>query len=189
EKSGAQLFGGHFIGRLAAHFGLVGNQGLKGLSVVVSEISAIDLDELARLNISDKGAQAIPAPVQAPQPQPPAPQPHTMSERIDMLEEETLHTMYQTPLDTAYGCVWTLSIYSYTVPANSPSTMTIDTTSGEAGMKSGRTVTLTAEDMHKKNDATILKTFGGNEATKKTKKNLLKQQYGNFKAEGSETLE
>nr|GEW72265.1 hypothetical protein [Tanacetum cinerariifolium] len=32
-------------------------------------------------------------------------------------------------------------------------------------------------------------TFGGNEATKKTKKNLLKQQYGNFKAEGSETLE
>nr|GEW92122.1 hypothetical protein [Tanacetum cinerariifolium] len=35
----------------------------------------------------------------------------------------------------------------------------------------------------------ILKTFGGNEATKKTKKNLLKQQYGNFKAEGPETLE
>nr|GEU30395.1 hypothetical protein [Tanacetum cinerariifolium] len=29
----------------------------------------------------------------------------------------------------------------------------------------------------------ILKTFGGNKATKKTKKNLLKQQYGNFKAE------
>ncbi|GJT39401.1 hypothetical protein Tco_0939266 [Tanacetum coccineum] len=35
----------------------------------------------------------------------------------------------------------------------------------------------------------ILKTFGGNEATKKTKKNQLNQQYGNFKAEGSETLE
>nr|GEZ96850.1 putative ribonuclease H-like domain-containing protein [Tanacetum cinerariifolium] len=34
-----------------------------------------------------------------------------------------------------------------------------------------------------------LKTFGGNEATKKTKKNLLKQQYENFKAEGAETLE
>nr|GFB82097.1 hypothetical protein [Tanacetum cinerariifolium] len=29
--------------------------------------------------------------------------------------------------------------------------------------------------------AAILKTLGGNEATKKTKKNLLKQQYGNFK--------
>nr|GEY61007.1 hypothetical protein [Tanacetum cinerariifolium] len=37
--------------------------------------------------------------------------------------------------------------------------------------------------------AAILKTFGGNEATKKTKKNLLKQQYGNFKAEGKKTLE
>nr|GEU46474.1 ribonuclease H-like domain-containing protein [Tanacetum cinerariifolium] len=31
----------------------------------------------------------------------------------------------------------------------------------------------------------ILKTFGGNEATKKTKKNQLKQQYGNFKAEAN----
>nr|GEU56959.1 hypothetical protein [Tanacetum cinerariifolium] len=37
--------------------------------------------------------------------------------------------------------------------------------------------------------AAIIKTFGGNEATKKTKKNLLKQQYGNFGAEGLETLE
>ncbi|GKC13458.1 hypothetical protein Tco_1010240 [Tanacetum coccineum] len=56
--------------------------------------------------------------------------------------------------------------------------------------KKGRTVALTAEDMQKrKNDEAILKTFGGNEATKKTKKNQLKQQYGNFKAEGSETLE
>nr|GFB89838.1 hypothetical protein [Tanacetum cinerariifolium] len=37
--------------------------------------------------------------------------------------------------------------------------------------------------------AAILKTFEGNEATKKMKKNLLKQQYGNFKAEGAETLD
>nr|GEY21222.1 hypothetical protein [Tanacetum cinerariifolium] len=37
--------------------------------------------------------------------------------------------------------------------------------------------------------AAILKTFGGNEATKKTKKNQLKQQYGNFKVEGKEILE
>nr|GEU41354.1 hypothetical protein [Tanacetum cinerariifolium] len=65
----------------------------------------------------------------------------------------------------------------------------LDTTNDESGTKSRRTVTLTAEDIQKKkNDvkAVILKTFGGNEATKK---NLLKQQYGNFKAEGSETLE
>ncbi|GJX28279.1 hypothetical protein Tco_0236358 [Tanacetum coccineum] len=85
--------------------------------------------------------------------------------------------------------------------------------------KKGKTIAITAEDMQKrKNDVksrttlllalpdehqlrfskyestkelweAILKTFGGNEATKKTKKNQLKQQYGNFKAEGSETLE
>nr|GEV40491.1 ribonuclease H-like domain-containing protein [Tanacetum cinerariifolium] len=85
--------------------------------------------------------------------------------------------------------------------------------------KKGKTVAVTTEDMQKRrNDvkarttlllalpdehqlrfskyktaqelwAAILKTFGGNEATKKTKKNMLKQQYGNFKAEGSKTLE
>nr|GEV02752.1 ribonuclease H-like domain-containing protein [Tanacetum cinerariifolium] len=85
--------------------------------------------------------------------------------------------------------------------------------------KKGRNVAITAEDMQKrKNDVkarttlllalpdehqlrfskydsakelweAILKIFGGNEATKKTKKNQLKQQYGNFKAEGSEILE
>nr|GEV87219.1 hypothetical protein [Tanacetum cinerariifolium] len=84
--------------------------------------------------------------------------------------------------------------------------------------KKGRTVAITAEDMQKrKNDVkarttlllalpdehqlrlskydyakefweAILKTFGGNETTKKTKKNQLKPPYGNFKAEGSETL-
>nr|GEU36236.1 hypothetical protein [Tanacetum cinerariifolium] len=85
--------------------------------------------------------------------------------------------------------------------------------------KNGRTVAITTKDMQKrKNDVkarttlllalpdehqlrfskyktaqelcvAILKTFGGNEATRKTKKNLLKQQYGNFTAEGKETLE
>ncbi|GJR37759.1 hypothetical protein Tco_1213443 [Tanacetum coccineum] len=85
--------------------------------------------------------------------------------------------------------------------------------------KKGRTVAITIEDMQKRrNDVkvrttlllalpdehqlkfskydnakelweAILKTFGGNEATKKTKKNQLKHQYGNFKAKGSETLE
>nr|GEX81658.1 hypothetical protein [Tanacetum cinerariifolium] len=106
---------------------------------------------------------------------------------------------------------------SYAVPINDPNITT--TTSGDAGTKSGRTVTFTTEDMQrKKNDvkarttlllslpdehqlrfskyktvrelwAAILKTFGGNEPTKKRKKNLLKQQYRNFKAEGSESLE
>nr|GEY33114.1 hypothetical protein [Tanacetum cinerariifolium] len=94
-----------------------------------------------------------------------------------------------------------------------------NTTTRKDDEQSGRTVTITTEDMQrKKNDvkarttlllslpdehqlrfskyktakelwAAILKTFGGNEATKKRKKNLLMQQYGNFKTEGSETLE
>ncbi|GKB30604.1 hypothetical protein Tco_0870005 [Tanacetum coccineum] len=42
RKNGAWLSGGHFIGQLAAHFGLVGDQGLRGLSVVVSELLVID---------------------------------------------------------------------------------------------------------------------------------------------------
>ncbi|GJW34070.1 hypothetical protein Tco_0054102 [Tanacetum coccineum] len=95
RKSRARLFGGYFIGRLTAHFGLVSDQGLSDLSVVVSELPVIDLHELGRLNISaegalaaDEGAQGVPVPVQEPQPPPPAPQPRTMSQRIDRLEEE-----------------------------------------------------------------------------------------------------
>nr|GEX65067.1 hypothetical protein [Tanacetum cinerariifolium] len=104
---------------------------------------------------------------------------------------------------------------SYEVPATAACAATIGTASDETGKKKGMTVTVTADDMQKrKNDvkartalllslpnehqlrfskykttqelwAAILKTFAGNEATKKTKKNLLKQQYGNFKAKGS----
>nr|GEU65157.1 hypothetical protein [Tanacetum cinerariifolium] len=92
-------------------------------------------------------------------------------------------------------------------------------TSESSAKKKGRTVFISSEDMQKRrNDVkarttlllalpdehqlrfrkyetakemleAILKTFGGNEATKKTKKNQLKLQYGNFKAKGSETLE
>nr|GEV28677.1 hypothetical protein [Tanacetum cinerariifolium] len=64
-------------------------------------------------------------------------------------------------------------------------------------MKKGRTVVITAEDMQKiRNDVKARTTLllalpdeHQNEATKKTKKNQLKQQCGNFKAEGLETLE
>nr|GEX60012.1 ribonuclease H-like domain-containing protein [Tanacetum cinerariifolium] len=102
---------------------------------------------------------------------------------------------------------------SYEVPKESAAT------GSASDGKKRRTVAITTEDMQKRrNDvkarttlllafpdehqlrfskyktaqelwAAILKTFGGNEATEKTKKNLLKQQYGNFKAEGKETLE
>nr|GEY39177.1 putative ribonuclease H-like domain-containing protein [Tanacetum cinerariifolium] len=91
--------------------------------------------------------------------------------------------------------------------------------SESSAKKKGMTVVITTEDMQKRrNDVkarttlllalpdehqlrlskyetanelweAILKTFGGNEATKKSKKNQLKMQYGNFKAKGSKTLE
>nr|GEU93395.1 hypothetical protein [Tanacetum cinerariifolium] len=54
RKSGARLSEGHFIGRLAAYFCLVGDQGLRGLSMVVSKFLVIDLHELARLNICSR---------------------------------------------------------------------------------------------------------------------------------------
>nr|GEZ76909.1 hypothetical protein [Tanacetum cinerariifolium] len=62
-----------------------------------------------------------------------------------------------------------------------------DTVSASEGSakKKGRTVADTTEDMQKRRNDT----FGGNEATKNTKKNQLKQQYGNFKAEEKETME
>nr|GFA23768.1 hypothetical protein [Tanacetum cinerariifolium] len=56
---------------------------------------------------------------------------------------------------------------SYEVPTTTVSATITDTTSGETIKKSGRTVTLTAEDMQKKKN----------------------NQYGNFKTKGSETLE
>ncbi|GJX83860.1 hypothetical protein Tco_0333341, partial [Tanacetum coccineum] len=66
RKSGVWLPGGHFIGCLAAHFGLVGDQGLRGFSVVVIELLVIDLHKLGRLNIyarfSDTWAWVAPRP-------------------------------------------------------------------------------------------------------------------------------
>ncbi|GJT81655.1 retrovirus-related pol polyprotein from transposon TNT 1-94 [Tanacetum coccineum] len=51
RTSGARLSGGHFIRCLAAYFGLVSDQGLRGLSVVTCELPLIDLHERERLNI------------------------------------------------------------------------------------------------------------------------------------------
>ncbi|GKE18024.1 hypothetical protein Tco_1425601 [Tanacetum coccineum] len=54
RKSGARLSEGHFIGRLAAHFGLVYDQGLRGFPMVTCELPLIDLHELGRLNIYER---------------------------------------------------------------------------------------------------------------------------------------
>nr|GEW06646.1 hypothetical protein [Tanacetum cinerariifolium] len=58
-------------------------------------------------------------------------------------------------------------------------------TSESSAKKKGRTVAITTKDMQKRRNDVKARTT---EATKKTKKNQLKQQYGNFKAGGSETL-
>ncbi|GJZ25631.1 hypothetical protein Tco_0569884 [Tanacetum coccineum] len=107
RKSGVRLSGGHFFRRHAHHFGLVSDDGLRGLSVVTRELPLINMGKPINLNICmeigddwawvalgpkrqpdattgapraaedahavDEGAQADPAPVQAPQPPPPPP--------------------------------------------------------------------------------------------------------------------
>ncbi|GKE02044.1 hypothetical protein Tco_1390027 [Tanacetum coccineum] len=51
RKSGSMLLGWHFIGRLAMHFGLVSDEGLRGLQVVTRELPLVDLHKLGRLYI------------------------------------------------------------------------------------------------------------------------------------------
>nr|GEW29630.1 hypothetical protein [Tanacetum cinerariifolium] len=51
RKSGARMLRGHFIGCLAAHFGMVSDKGLMGLIVITCEPLMIDIDELVKLNI------------------------------------------------------------------------------------------------------------------------------------------
>ncbi|GJT96750.1 hypothetical protein Tco_1092268 [Tanacetum coccineum] len=51
EDERGQAVKGHFIGRLDMHFGLVSDEGLRGLQVVTQELPLIDLHELKRLHI------------------------------------------------------------------------------------------------------------------------------------------
>nr|GEU46376.1 hypothetical protein [Tanacetum cinerariifolium] len=51
RKNGAKLSRRHFIRRLAHHFGLVSDDGLRGLSVVTRELPLINMGELEKLNI------------------------------------------------------------------------------------------------------------------------------------------
>ncbi|GJY45534.1 hypothetical protein Tco_0434597 [Tanacetum coccineum] len=70
RKSGARLSGGYFIGRLAHHFSLVSDDGLRGLSVVTREIPLVDMGELVKLNIcreiGDEWAWVAPGPKRKP---------------------------------------------------------------------------------------------------------------------------
>ncbi|GKF25536.1 hypothetical protein Tco_0081430, partial [Tanacetum coccineum] len=90
RKSRERLSGGHFIGPLAAHFGLLARLNIclrfgdtwawvaprseRQQAAVAGALGAAEDAPAA-----NEGAQAIPAPVQAPQPPPPAPQHRTMT--------------------------------------------------------------------------------------------------------------
>ncbi|GKD53249.1 hypothetical protein Tco_1286636, partial [Tanacetum coccineum] len=95
KKSDARLSGGYFIRCLAHHFGIVSDDGLRGLSFVAYELPLIDMASGAPKAVKDapvvaEGDQAVPAPVQAPQ-QPPPPPPvaaRTMPQRLGRQDEE-----------------------------------------------------------------------------------------------------
>ncbi|GKE28491.1 hypothetical protein Tco_1443875 [Tanacetum coccineum] len=90
KKSGARLLGGHFIRRLAYHFCLVSDDGLRGLSVGVERqpitVAAAPRGAEDAPNV-DEGAQAVPTPIHAPLPPPPSAG-RTMPQRLGRLEEE-----------------------------------------------------------------------------------------------------
>ncbi|GKE06918.1 hypothetical protein Tco_1398936, partial [Tanacetum coccineum] len=71
RKSGARLSEGHFIGCLAAHFGLASDEGLRAQGLERQQAAAVGAPRAAEDALTaDEGAQAVPAPVQAPQPPP-----------------------------------------------------------------------------------------------------------------------
>ncbi|GKF30622.1 hypothetical protein Tco_0100420, partial [Tanacetum coccineum] len=94
RKSGTRLSKGHFIRRLAMHFGLVSDEGLRGLQgperQQATADGALKADEAGQA--AEEVAPWIPAPVPAQAQAPPPPllasQPHTMSQRIKRLKEE-----------------------------------------------------------------------------------------------------
>ncbi|GJS70210.1 hypothetical protein Tco_0703051 [Tanacetum coccineum] len=80
RKSGARLSRGHFIRRLAMHFGLVSDEGLRGLQAWVAQgperkqaaaAGAHEADEAGPA--VEEAALEIPTPAQAPPPPLPAP--------------------------------------------------------------------------------------------------------------------
>nr|GEV93585.1 hypothetical protein [Tanacetum cinerariifolium] len=101
---------------------------------------------------------------------------------LDTRKFEQWQFRIQQYLQHEHYALWEVIEFGDSYEAPKDDVATGSTTEG-TGKKKGRTVALTTEDMQKRrNDTTqelwaaILKTFSGNEATKKTKKNLLKQQ-------------
>ncbi|GJY64599.1 hypothetical protein Tco_0466059 [Tanacetum coccineum] len=100
RKSGAHISGGHFVVRLAEHFGLLTAEILRGLTVIVLELPIIDMTELVRLQIyievDDTWAWVAIGPKRQPDttagtPEAPPPPPtaaRTMPQRMARLEED-----------------------------------------------------------------------------------------------------
>ncbi|GJY24214.1 hypothetical protein Tco_0397872 [Tanacetum coccineum] len=81
RKSGSWLSRGHFIGRLAMHFGLVSDEGLRGQGPERQQAAAAGAHEAGEASpAAEEVASEIPAPAQAPPPPPPTPQPWTITQ-------------------------------------------------------------------------------------------------------------
>ncbi|GJT35466.1 hypothetical protein Tco_0925885 [Tanacetum coccineum] len=67
RKHRARMSGSYFMRHLAEHFGLVTEEGIWGLTMVVGELRVIDMDELVEQEGRAEGVHVDPTPVQAPQ--------------------------------------------------------------------------------------------------------------------------
>ncbi|GJY69654.1 hypothetical protein Tco_0472636 [Tanacetum coccineum] len=102
RRRGAMISGGQFVARLAEHFGLLTEERLKGLTVIIRDLLVIDIVKLVvavgALEVAedapdvDEGDQAVSAPVQVPQPSLATGPARTMTHRIARLEED-MHEM------------------------------------------------------------------------------------------------
>ncbi|GJV51313.1 hypothetical protein Tco_1447054 [Tanacetum coccineum] len=99
-KKGDMISGGQFVARLAEHFGLLSEERLQGLTVIIQDLLEIDIAELVDAaeaaedaHVVNEGASTVPALVQAPQPPPPMVRPaRTMEQRLGRLDED-IHSL------------------------------------------------------------------------------------------------
>ncbi|GKE20029.1 hypothetical protein Tco_1431541 [Tanacetum coccineum] len=95
RKSGGRLSGKHFSGRLAAHFSLVSDEGLRvapGPERQLAAAAARALEDVEGAHNEVEGDQAIMTPIHAPPPPPPA-LARTITQRLSMLEAE-VHSLH-----------------------------------------------------------------------------------------------
>ncbi|GKD28574.1 hypothetical protein Tco_1239352 [Tanacetum coccineum] len=112
RKQGAIRSGGQFVALLVEHFGLLTEERLQGFTVIVRDLPMINMapgperQQVAMASapkaaedapVADKGASAVLAPVQVPQPPPPVVGPaQTMAQRLARVEED-MHEIQGAP--------------------------------------------------------------------------------------------